>query len=63
MRKVIKYLGLTLLVLVLIVLVYIGIQVVQLKLWMGNKQIIVGELTKNQKEEDFTYLAMFVEPL
>ena len=61
MRKVTKYLGLPLLVLVLIVLVYIGVQVVQLKLWMGNKQIIVGELTKNQKEEDFTYLAMFVE--
>ena len=61
MRKISKYMGLSLFIFVLIILVYIVVQVVQLKLWMVNEPIIVGELTKNQKEEDFTYLARFVE--
>ena len=61
MKKALKYLGLLLAIFVIIVLGYIGVQFIQLKLWMGNEPIIVDELTKKQKEEDFFYLAKFVE--
>ncbi len=60
-RKTIKYLGILLSLILVVMLGYITIQFVHLKLWIGNEQIVVKELTKNQKEEDFTYLAKFVE--
>lgn len=60
-RKTIKYLGLVLILILVVMLGYVTTQFVHLKLWTGNDQIVVKELTKEQKEEDFIYLAKFVE--
>lgn len=60
-KKIVKYLGMVLLLIIAVILGYIAIQFVHLKTWIGNDQIAVEELTKEQKEEDFTYLAKFVE--
>ena len=60
-RKTIKYFVIVLSVIFVVILGYITIQFVHLKLWIGNDQIVVKELTKKQKEEDFKYLAKFAE--